>query len=158
MVTRVVAIRHAKPLSEGYQKDSLRPLSEEGVIIQKKMTELLKALGIQPTEIFSSPLLRAQQTAQIATDLYNIPFEDEPALGNIFDPEIILQKIPPTEKNATIFLIGHAPTLGNFVNHLVGEVVLPNGMAKSSAAIVEFKGKIAYGNAQLLHYFTPDKN
>ncbi|MGA8163617.1 MAG: histidine phosphatase family protein [Waddliaceae bacterium] len=156
MVTTVVAIRHAKPLSEGYANDSLRPLSEEGKIIQKNVLERLKAQGIQPTKLFSSPLLRARQTAQLVTDLFGIPSEDEPALGNAFDSKVLLQKLSLAEGDETIFLIGHAPTLTDFVNQLVGKAVLPNGMDKSSAAIVAFDGKIEYGRGQFLHYIKPE--
>jgi len=104
------------------------------------------------------PLRRARQTAQIIADLFDIPFEIEPALGDAFDPETLLHLMPPVEEDATIFLVGHAPSLGNFVNQLAGNDALPTGMAKSSAAVVSFSEHIAFGKGRLIHYLAPDKD
>lgn len=155
MSTRLVAIRHAKPLSEGYAEDALRPLSEEGKAIQLHAAKQLKDEGIVPTIILSSPLLRAQETAQVITDVFNVPFEDEIALGNDFNQESLLKRIPSPEENQTLFLVGHAPTLGHFINALVGENVLPHGLSKSCAAVVDFKDKVGVGQAKFVSYYQP---
>ncbi|MFT4553053.1 MAG: phosphohistidine phosphatase [Chlamydiales bacterium] len=155
MSTRLVAIRHAKPLSEGYAEDALRPLSEEGKSIQLRATKQLKDEGIVPTLILSSPLLRAQQTAQVITDVYNLPFEEENALGYDFNQELLLKRIPSPEENQTLFLVGHAPTLGHFINALVGENVLPYGLSKSCAAVVDFKNEVGLGQAEFVSYYQP---
>ena len=153
MTVRVVALRHAKPSGEGYAEDSLRPLSSEGREIQLKLTQMLKEKGIIPTLILTSPLLRAQQTAQIATELFGVVFQDEPALGNDFDSNTLLSKISDSDKNITVFLVGHAPTLGEFMNNLVGENVLPNGLSKRSAAIVDFDDRVSFGKGKFIDYF-----
>ena len=155
MTTRIVAIRHAKPLSEGYAEDSLRPLSDEGKEVQKQLTEKLYAIGIRPTHILTSPLLRAQQTAQIATDIFEVPFKDEAALGDDFDGNKLLQSLPPPDENATVFLVGHAPTLGDFVNKLVGREALPDGLSKSTAAIVDFEAGVTFGEGTFIDYIKP---
>jgi len=46
MTKTIVAIRHAKPNSNGYSEDALRALSEEGKVIQKKVTEEMKSAFI----------------------------------------------------------------------------------------------------------------
>ena len=155
MSIRIVVIRHAKSLSEGYADDSLRPLSEEGKQIQKQLTVKLRDAGIKPTLILTSPLLRAEQTAQIATDIFDVPFEDELALGNDFNGQKLLERLSQCGDNETVFLVGHAPTLGEFVNNLVGEIVLSNGISKSCAAVVDFEGDVAFGKGKFTHYYKP---
>ena len=155
MVSRVVCIRHGKPISEGYADDTLRPLSDEGKEIQRKVIQRLKDDGVTPNFVLTSPLLRAQQTAQIVTDVFSIYFENEPALGTEFDAEKLLERIPRPEQNLTLFIVGHEPTLGKFVNDLVGETVLPDGLSKSSAAVIEFEEEIGFGKGKLIHYYKP---
>jgi phosphohistidine phosphatase len=155
MVTRLVAIRHAKPSGDGYSEDSIRPLSEEGVVIQLRVAQLLKEEGISPSKILTSPLIRAQQTAKIISTVFNVPFESERALGNDFNEKTLLKRIPAPEKNQTIFLVGHTPTLGDLVNKLVGKIVLPHGLSKSSAAVLDFKESVGLGFATFVKYYEP---
>lgn len=153
MTTRVVVIRHAKPLNGGYADDSLRPLSDEGKETQKKLALLLKREGFTPTLILSSPLLRAKQSAEILADVFGTSYEEEPALGEAFDPEHILKLLSHPKENATIFLVGHAPTLAEFVHAVVGSNVLPSGLSKSSAAIIDFDEAIAFSKGKFIRYY-----
>ncbi len=156
MLLRIVAIRHAKPKSEGYADETLRPLSEEGISIQNKMTQHLKGLAIAPHIIYSSPLIRARETAQIISSHFDdLPVISIDALGYDFDSEQILSKMPEPVENKTVFLVGHTPTLGEFVNRLVGEIVIPTGLSKSGAAIVDFRSTPTPGTGEFVGYYTP---
>lgn len=152
MTTRIIAIRHGKPLSEGYAEDALRPLSDEGREVQKKTASELFALGYHPDLLLTSPLLRAQQTAEVIGEIFGMECKDEEALGVDFNPDVILSRIP---ENATVVLVGHAPTLAEFVNHLAGANALPYGLSKSAIAVVEFEGKAEYGKGTLTHHISP---
>lgn len=153
MGSKIVAIRHAKPQLDGFFEDALRPLCEEGRKIHKEMTERLKQEGIVPEKILASPLLRAQQTAQIMADAFGIQVEEEQALGYAFDAQALIQQASSLE--GTLFLVGHAPTLGDFVNALVGQRVLPQGLCKSGAALVAFEQGIELGKGTFCHYYEP---
>lgn len=155
MTRRVVAIRHAKPLSEGYADDSLRPLSDEGKSTQKVMCKHLNDQGIIPDIIITSPYLRAMQTAEIAKETHPAEIIALDALGDPFDPDAIIQQLQNLDDGKTAFLIGHAPTLAEFINQLVGDNVLPEGMSKSSSAIVDFDDKPGFGNGKFFGYFLP---
>lgn len=152
MTTRIIAIRHAKPLSAGYAEDAIRPLSDEGRIVQQEMTEKLVVKKYYPNRILTSPLLRAQQTAEIVAEHFGMSPEDEEALGFYFNGDILLSRI---KKDETLVFVGHTPTLGEFVNALVGEMVLPGGLSKSGIAIVEFENEIDYGSGILIEYMKP---
>ncbi len=152
MPYRIVALRHAEPTSDGYADDSLRPLSEVGRRNQKKLTKMLQYKGIIPTLILTSPLLRALETAGIVGAAFNVEIQEEPALGDQFNTNKLLKVIASSENHTTIFLVGHAPTLGSFISDLVGENVIPQGLSKSSAAIVEFESNIELGAGKLTDY------
>ncbi|MGM0439877.1 MAG: SixA phosphatase family protein [Chlamydiota bacterium] len=157
MTTTLVLLRHGKPDSEGYADDALRPLSEEGRDVQRKMMAMLQRMGYAPTSVYTSPLLRAQQTAEVVEEIFGVEAQDEEALSNDFDASLLLQKLPPPDDDATIFFVGHAPNLGDFANSLAGKEFLTEGLSKSSFAIIEFKDKVAFGCGHFVGYQRPTK-
>lgn len=157
MLLRVVAIRHAKPQIEGFADEAFRRLSQEGIGVQHKMSQYLKGRAIVPSLIYASPLVRARETAEIISSHFdNVPIISLDALGYDFDSKIILSLLPDPIENKTIYLVGHNPTLGEFVNQLVGEIVLPTGLSKSSAAVVDFRAAPVFGAGVFTGYYTPD--
>ncbi len=64
----LVLFRHADALNvgeAGIKTDEERPLSDKGKVRAKASARGLKALGLKPDLILSSPLVRARQTAEI---------------------------------------------------------------------------------------------
>lgn len=155
MSNRIVAIRHAQAKSEGYPNDKLHPLSEEGKQVQLKVANRLKEEGIFPDKIWSSPLLRAKQSAEIISEAFSVNVEEKDALGNKFNSKELLQYFTPMPENTTIFLIGHAPSLGEFVNELVGKNILPEGIKKSGVVIIDFDESIQFGLGKFIAYYKP---
>lgn len=157
MLTRVVAIRHAKPKSEGYADEILRPLSEEGKLIQNTMTEHLISLGIKPDIIYTSPILRALETALLIAEKFEhkVPLKVINELGYNFNKDFLLNLIPHPSLNQTLYLIGHSPTLANFIDQLTEEESLIEGLNTSSAAIVDFRDEIKYkkGNFIAVYHY-----
>ncbi len=154
----LIAIRHAKPLSEGFADETLRPLSPEGIALQKKITRKIQQEGYRPTSIYSSPLLRAEQTAAIIADVFELEYQVEPALGYAFDAESLLHLIESTEAGATVCFVGHAPTLAGFIDSLTGKSALPAGLPTSGVAIVRFAQNIQYGSGELIGIYHPKEN
>ncbi len=152
MTTRLIVIRHAAPVSNGHADDALKTLSKEGRLAQLKLAERLKAEGIIPKIIFTSPLIRAVQSAEILGEFLHVPVQEEPALGEYFDEAVILDHLPSPEHEETIALVGHMPTLAMLVEKLAGSRVLPDGIAKSGAVILEFEDKIGWGQAKFKSY------
>ena len=155
MGVRLIAVRHGKPDSEGYADETLRPLSDEGRDAQRNVTEILKEENLIPNQIFTSPLLRAWETAEVIQEVLGSPIEEEQALGYDFDETRLISLIPPAELDQVIMMVGHEPTLAQFVNKLVGEEVLPQGLSKSAAAVVVFNDEVDFGEGELLTVFNP---
>jgi len=142
MTTRCIFIRHAKPQSDHMGDDFNKPLSDEGRDNLETLNKIFAEKEIETKLVFTSPLLRAVQTAEILAK--EAPVIKEPALGALFDDDAILSLIQE-HAGSTLFFVGHAPTLSEFTEKLVGENVLPQGLSKACAASVTFEGKIAYG-------------
>src|SRR5215468_10402687 len=68
---RVYIFRHGEALSKGDPaviSDAERPLVEEGIRRTRQAAEGFRNLGISIESIFTSPWVRAKQTAAIAAD------------------------------------------------------------------------------------------
>lgn len=152
MTTKLIVIRHAAPVSNGHADDALKTLSKEGRQAQRKLAEKLKAEGAIPKLILTSPLIRAVQSADILGEILQVPVQEEPALGEEFNEKVLLDHIPSPEHEETLALVGHMPTLAAFVEKLVGKRVLPDGIGKSGAVILEFEDQIGWGKASYQGY------
>ena len=151
-MTTLILIRHAKPADpHEYANDRERPLVPEGEAVQRGMAERLRATGYVPDQIFASPALRARQTADILAEVLGGTVSELEALGSRFDADAVVAAVG----EGTTLLVGHAPTMPQLVNLLVGETAL-SGMAKSSAAIITFDGTPAFGAGTLVDYITPE--
>jgi phosphohistidine phosphatase len=155
MSTTIIAIRHAKPLQEGHADETLRPLSREGIAIQRKGTEQLLEKGYRPSAILTSPILRAQQTAEIVAEIFDAPILEESSLGYDFDGDRLLRQFANPDQEKTLVLVGHAPTLADFINRCVGSIVIPKGLSKSGIAVISFENEISFGKAQFIEMMEP---
>ena len=110
---RLLIVRHAEA-SPG-SPDELRPLTPEGREQARRLGDTLRAEGIEPDAVLSSPLLRARETAQ--------------ALG-LGDPEVDERLAPgasPADvrdvvagRGETVLVVGHQPDCGQAVAALTG--------------------------------------
>ena len=124
---RFSVMRHGKSpsLSEAHVRhDAERPLSEDGRHGAREMAKRLAAQGARPALILTSPLKRAQQTAQEAASVlkpeHGVKVYDP--LSNIMTAEILFDHfIRDTEGESEFLGIGHQPQLGELVSYLTGQ-------------------------------------
>ncbi|CAI9085896.1 phosphohistidine phosphatase SixA [Candidatus Methylacidiphilum fumarolicum] len=114
-------IRHAtaEPKAE---TDAQRNLVPEGKEEAKIVGKGFKKLGIKPDVIFSSPLNRALQTAKVIAQ--TLKFENEvviiPELENGHSSSELLEVIKKYDSQSSLFLIGHMPSLAEFLSDFIG--------------------------------------
>jgi phosphohistidine phosphatase SixA len=66
---KVILVRHAEAEPRGnYPDDGARPLTKNGVKVQKQVAKALARMGTSPDRIVTSPLVRANQTAMITAE------------------------------------------------------------------------------------------
>ena len=112
-------LRHADAIDGA--DDDARPLSPSGKKQAREVGRFLKRAGIEFDRVYSSPLVRAKQTAEIVLDICgSTKLELASALLNEtsqakFDEW--LQDVPDAEH---VCLVGHAPSLPQRLRQLLG--------------------------------------
>jgi len=152
---RIVLVRHARPESAAAADYLGPPLSEEGRKTHAKITEELKQQGIVPTNILSSPLKRAMETAEIMSDVFDdIPVMSVELLDGDHSIEEILDSLDRFQEGETVFLVGHVPNMTELANRLSPENVT-DGVKKSGCVIFDFPEKAALGQGTYVGYIHP---
>ncbi|MBE9183801.1 phosphohistidine phosphatase SixA [Microcoleus sp. LEGE 07076] len=107
---------------EEYETDSERPLTKQGDRKTRKIAQRLYDLEIQFDLILASPLLRAQQTAQILLSVgLSAKITESAALapsGDIGDWLKWYKQWQETGSRSLV-LVGHQPDLGNWAETLL---------------------------------------
>lgn len=124
-MTELYIIRHGIAADrQDFETDEARPLTREGDRKTQKIAKRLEEFGLNFDVIFTSPLLRARQTAAILQDVgLGKQIWECPALapdGHIHD---WLSQVAELTDCKSIAIVGHQPDLGNWAELLVwGEV------------------------------------
>ncbi len=133
--------------------DEFRPLTEEGWEKTRLVLDaLIKKHTFKPDEIWSSPLVRAQQTAQIAAEFLKLPIRNCPALACGSSVKK-LQKFFETQKaEDSILLVGHEPDMGEILADLTGaeEVI-----SFKKAGIAYLKGDLKPSQMKVQYFLAP---
>jgi len=117
------------------EKDSERPLTPEGRAEMQKIARSLKAIGLQTDRIYTSPLRRARETAEIAAKILEIPtLEEWDELKPDGSKTGLYRKLARLGQNSRPILVGHEP----YLTSMIGEI-----MGTTSAKIVLKKGGVA---------------
>ncbi|EPR44064.1 phosphohistidine phosphatase, SixA [Desulfovibrio sp. X2] len=121
-------MQHGACLSEDI--DPARPLSPVGSDTAAKAGRTLRAFGVRPGLIVSSPKLRARQTAAIVARELEYPAAQlavHDSLNPMGKPDEALSLLKEAWDAESVLLVGHLPHLNHFVSRLAcrsGEVNL----------------------------------
>ena len=124
--------------------DAQRQLTDEG---RRKMKEIARSLARifpEAEAIYSSPLVRAVQTAEPVAKEYKLSIEQTPALTPQSTPEDFRKLLQQIKVDFAIF-VGHEPNLSNIMLDLTkmrGDVELKKG--GSYGIDFEAFGKLAW--------------
>jgi phosphohistidine phosphatase len=116
-------VRHAIAAERGddWPDDDKRPLTERGIARFSEAVNGLKMLDVELDEIFTSPLVRAKQTADLLAAVKGKPsVKLLDALSPGHSPAAVLAQLAKTAKRRRIALVGHEPGLGELAAHLIG--------------------------------------
>ncbi|MET0556938.1 MAG: phosphohistidine phosphatase SixA [Vicinamibacteria bacterium] len=117
---RVFIIRHAiaEERAPGVVDDERR-LTKRGQKRFRGAARGLARLYAPPSVMISSPLVRARQTARIASQAWDgleVALDDALAGGSVEDVVKLLARFPA---DASVALVGHEPQLSELLAHLV---------------------------------------
>ena len=121
----IYLVRHAIAEERGpeFPDDKLRPLTTEGTRRFKEAVRGLSTLGVGLDVIFTSPLIRARETATIlgAGLGRRVPIEQVEALAPGGKPAAVIDAIAKRPKALRrVALVGHEPDLGELAARLLG--------------------------------------
>jgi phosphohistidine phosphatase len=156
---RLYLLRHAiaaEACTPGLAGDDSRPLTPEGRRKLRRVVTAMRAMDLSFDVILTSPVLRARQTAEVvAHELGRKRVITMDALRPEGEPGAVLKALKPHAKAASLLLVGHEPSLGEFASTLLGD---------HSGSFVEFKkaglcrlelGELNPGAATLHWLLTP---
>ena len=157
---RLYIVRHGIAIDREDPKcppEAERYLTEEGVEKTKQVAEAVAALGIQADLMFSSPYVRATQTAAIfASELeyskQKIRRTDSLLPGA--EPGAFLRELAREKDVSTVLCFGHAPHVDGLLAAAVGASRHITSMKKVGVALVELK-RLSPPNGQLVWLITP---
>lgn len=154
----LILVRHgdAEP-ADGYAEDALRPLTKKGSKAQEKVALALRKLGCRPNQIFSSPRLRAFQTAEITAHVLGVPEPSElDVLDGGYAVSNLLAGLAKHANGEVIMCVGHEPDMSTWAGHLLaGRGGMRVRFKKSAVLGMTFAGEPAPAMAELAYFYRP---
>ena len=138
---KLYILRHGEAAEHGDPrfKENERPLTPRGQQRTKQLAHALREMEITFDTIFSSPLLRAKQTAEIIARGLDQKLEITDALTPSGSMEKMVDQINmlrPVPQN--VLLVGHEPYLSGFTSLLcIGGPALPLKLKKGALVRLE---------------------
>src|SRR5512132_714865 len=135
--------------------DASRQLTPEGAVRTKRGAHGLYRLKVHPDHVFSSPLVRARQTA----DLVNAELALKTKIELIDDllpdapPDALLARLAKLPAHSVLLCVGHEPHLSTALSVMIsGKTAASIEMKKAAACGVGFTGmpKAGAGTLQWL--------
>lgn len=147
--------------------DDSRPLTPEGIRKMQKNARGLKALVCKPDLLLSSPLARAQQTAEILREAWGGPaLSVTELLRPTARPHLLAaslsSQVVAARENPLICIVGHEPHLSKLVTwFLIGSGFGAKQrslieLKKGGACLLEFPHDIAKAQARLKWLAAPN--
>lgn len=139
LVRHAIAIDRETP---NLVSDAARELTAEGTEKMRRNARAMRKIGLVFDAVWTSPLIRARQTAEILADAFDPkpPVEVVRALEPCGHFEDLLTRLRERQGTETIALVGHEPSLGKLASFMLGgprNVAIP--FKKGGAACIELE-------------------
>jgi phosphohistidine phosphatase len=151
---RIFILRHAIAEDTAKGGDAQRALSEEGRKKMKDAAAGFARLELEIDAIYSSPLIRAVQTAEILAKAigYRNKIETMEELSPGHSPESVGKRLQSLKKLNNIVLSGHEPNCSELASFLLGGAQIE--FKKGSICLIETES-CASGSGTLLWHLSP---
>ena len=135
-----------------------RPLTEKGKRRVRQAAEGLATLDYTPTHLFTSPFVRAYDTARqlrtVICPTLKVETRDELAAGT--KPERLVAFLHTLPSDAVVICVGHEPQLGEVASLLLCGKAFPNfPLKKAGAVCIESEGLMDPGQGLLRWWLQP---
>lgn len=124
MTLRLYFLRHGKAWSRAdwHEDDDLRPLTDTGEAVVHAEGRAMKAMGLAPDVIVTSPLARARRTAEIVAEELGMSerLVEDRRLVHGFDAGRLAEIVAREAPAASLMVVGHEPDFSATVAELTG--------------------------------------
>lgn len=155
---QLILVRHAEAANVGQLGaacDFDRPLTPHGHATARRLTDRLKGMGVRTDAVVSSPLLRAQQTAEPLLELATGELVTIDALApDTHKPKKLARALADLGVGSAI-AVGHLPDIAYFAGWLIGTGGAGLAFDKGTAALIEVGAKVEEGGGTLEWLVTP---
>ena len=149
-------LRHGQsvPRSEWSGRDENRPLTESGVSAMAHAAWTLARLGVEPDVLVTSPMERAQRTAEIVAPALGLEgkLSTAPCLGKGFGMKKLRRLLQEHSRVGSIMLVGHNPEFTAVIHKLTGAHLT---LGKGGLARVHLSARKS-GSAELIWLLQAD--
>lgn len=155
MAVRIHLLRHAHA-GDAFAwdgDDDLRPLTKKGRGQGERLGAFLDAHGVRPDVIISSPLVRAQQTADIVATTLGMTVRTDQRLGGGFGKSelwALLDELGAREP----MLVGHDPDFSSLLAYLIDAAGV--SMKKGALATIDLNSSLSDGDGELRWLLPPE--
>lgn len=114
---KLIIMRHGE--AGWHSLDHERELTEHGRESVARVAREIAASDWRPGIIWSSPLVRARQTAAIVSEILNCPVEERAFITPDDDPGECLNHLIEDDARENLMLVSHMPLVGSLSTLLV---------------------------------------
>lgn len=100
--------------------DYERKLTPEGIAKLEKSAQVVERLGLEIDYVFTSPRVRAVETAQIVANQLNLAISVRDELNFQFSQQNLPELLNGLDSSTNILLVGHEPTFSSVIEALTG--------------------------------------
>jgi phosphohistidine phosphatase len=158
MKRRIIAVRHAEAAEAGGRfTDRLRPLTRKG---RREFMEALEGYIRMGADkhglVLTSPLVRAWQTSEMLAERIGLQVRYCEALAPGAPLAAILNSVREArEESGPVYLVGHNPSISDFVSRCIGARADSIRMKKGAMARIDFDARWAFGGGRLAWLLQP---
>lgn len=120
MATELWLLRHGEAVAHGARPDSDRELTPHGEHQARVAGRGLLRLGLELDACYTSPKVRARETARIACEELGVNPETASLLAAGFDVRDCREILHGHDDGARVLLVGHEPDFSRLVGDLAG--------------------------------------
>jgi phosphohistidine phosphatase len=113
-------LRHGEAVPHGSRPDSDRELTPRGEHQARTAGRALARLNVEFAACYTSPKIRARDTARLACEELGVNYEEASVLAGGFDREDAGELLLAHEDGACILVVGHEPDLSQVVHDYTG--------------------------------------
>jgi phosphohistidine phosphatase len=146
--TQLWLLRHGEAVPHESKPDFERELTPRGERQSVAAGEALARLGVEFAACYTSPLVRARETAELACKQLNVTPEERRDLGKEFDVETVRDLLAGHDDGQRVLVVGHNPAFEQAVLDLTGARI---DLKKGGIAAV----RVSQGRGELLALLRP---